>query len=327
MDLTRGNAAANLLKFALPFLLAYFMQVLYSAVDFMVVGHFCDGSAGVSAVANGSEVMNLIMSLILGLTTGATVLIGRYYGAKNMEKVNASIGMVLSLSTLIALGMTAVVVPCIPFIVHCLKTPPEAVRETASYAGICSLGIFFIFGYNALSAIFRGFGNSTAPLIFVGIACIINVIGDLLFVAVFNMGVPGTALATVLSQACSMFFALYYLRKGPVRYQFKRENFRIPWNLARDYIKIGIPIGIQGIMVSLSFLFIFTIVNSMGVSASAGYGICAKINGFAMLPAMAFSMALSATTAQNMGAGKPHRAIHTLWLGIGYTFSFGAVAL
>lgn len=129
MDLTRGNAAANLLKFALPFLLAYFMQVLYSAVDFMVVGHFCDGSAGVSAVANGSEVMNLIMSLILGLTTGATVLIGRYYGAKNMEKVNASIGMVLSLSTLIALGMTAVVVPCIPFIVHCLKTPPEAVRK------------------------------------------------------------------------------------------------------------------------------------------------------------------------------------------------------
>lgn len=326
-DLTRGNAAWNLLNFAVPFLLAFFLQIFYGTVDVIAVGRFGGGSSDVSAVASGSEVMQLVASLIAGLTTGATVLIGQCYGAKDYQSVNRCIGMTLSISLLASILLTAVMVPMIPLIARWLNTPPEAFEQTVAYGTICSWGIVFIFGYNALSAIFRGLGNSTAPLIFVGIACVVNIVGDLLLVIVFHMGVTGVAIATVSSQALSMLFALIFLYRSDFGFRFHARDFRISWKLAWSYATIGIPIGVQGIVVGLSFLFIFTIVNSMGLAASAGYGICNKINGFAMLPAIAFSMAISAATAQNIGAQKPYRAIRTLWLGVGYTMSFGAVAL
>lgn len=326
-DLTRGNATWNLLHFAVPFLLAFFLQIFYGTVDVIAVGRFGGGSSDVAAVASGSEVMQLVASLIAGLTTGATVLIGQYYGAKDYRNVRNCIGMTLTVSFLASVVLTAIMVPMIPRIARWLNTPPEAFEQTVAYGTICSWGIVFIFGYNALSAIFRGLGNSTAPLIFVGIACVVNILGDLLLVIVFPLGVTGVAIATVSSQALSMVFALVFLFRSDFGFRFQFRELRITWNLVWLYAKIGVPIGVQGIIVGLSFLFIFTIVNSMGVAASAGYGICNKINGFAMLPAIAFSMAISAATAQNIGARKPYRAIRTLWIGVGCTMAFGAVAL
>lgn len=326
-DLTRGNAAVNLIKFAGPFLLAFFLQILYGTVDVIAVGRFGGGSTDVSAVASGSEVMHLIASLIAGVTTGATVLIGQYYGAKDQNNVSKCIGMTLSVSFLASIVLTAVMLIMLPHIVEWLNTPEEAYEKTMTYGRICSWGIVFIFGYNALSAIFRGLGNSTAPLIFVAIACVVNIIVDIVLVVIFQLGVTGVAIATVLSQALSMVFAIIFLYRGNFGFHFKWHEFKIYWRLAWRYAKIGIPIGIQGIIVSLSFLFIFTIVNSMGIAASAGYGICNKINGFAMLPAIGFSMAISAIAAQNIGANKPARALRTLWLGVGYTMAFGVVAL
>lgn len=264
-DLTRGNAAWNLLNFTVPFLLAFFLQIFYGTVDVIAVGRFGGGSSDVSAVASGSEVMQLVASLIAGLTTGATVLIGQCYGAKDYQSVNRCIGMTLSVSLLASLLLTGVMVPMIPQIARWLNTPPEAFEQTVAYGTICSWGIVFIFGYNALSAIFRGLGNSTAPLIFVGIACVVNIIGDLLLVIVFQMGVTGVAIATVSSQALSMIFALIFLYRGDFGFRFQARNFRISWQLAWCYAKIGIPIGVQGVVVGLSFLFIFTIVNSMGL--------------------------------------------------------------
>ena len=235
--------------------------------------------------------------------------------------------MTLSVSFLSSIVLTAVMLIMLPHIVEWLNTPEEAYEKTMTYGRICSWGIVFIFGYNALSAIFRGLGNSTAPLIFVAIACVVNIIVDIVLVVIFQLGVTGVAIATVLSQALSMVFAIIFLYRGNFGFHFKWHEFKIYWHLAWRYAKIGIPIGIQGIIVSLSFLFIFTIVNSMGIAASAGYGICNKINGFAMLPAIGFSMAISAIAAQNIGANKPARALRTLWLGVGYTMAFGVVAL
>ncbi len=326
-DLTRGNAFWNLLTFTLPFLAANFLQVLYGAVDLIIIGHFGGGSIGVAAVASGCEVLHLLTSLIMGVTAGATVLIGQYFGAGDTENLRRSVGMTLSFSFLLSLVLTAVTFLLAPYAVHWIQTPEEAVAPTLRYVWICAAGLVFVVGYNALSSIFRGYGNSVAPLIFVGVSCGLNIAGDLFFVAGLKMGVAGAALATTLAQAISMAAALWYLRAGDFGFRFHRRNFAIRWDLAWRYLKIGVPIAVQGSMVGLSFVFIFAIVNTMGVAAAAGYGICGRINGFAMLPAFSFSMAMSAITAQNIGAGKPYRALQTLWLGVGCTMAFGVVAL
>lgn len=327
-NLTRGSMTGNLLVFAVPFLLANLVQAMYSAVDLWVVGKFGGGKIGVAAVSNGGEVMHLVMSFIMGLTTGATVLIGRYFGAGDKRNTSRSIGMVMSFSLLMSVFVTAGLVLLAPLLVSALHVPDEAVKETIQYISICSWGVVFIIGYNALAAIFRGFGNSVAPLIFVGVACFCNIVGDVLLVAKWDMGVRGAAYATIISQALSMFLALAFLWKGKFGFKFALPNFRINWSLAWQYLKIGVPIGLQSILIGLSFLFIVSIVNAMGGADSApaaGYGIVNRINGFAMLPAMSFAMALSALTAQNMGANKPVRAIKTLWLAIGYTWTAGLI--
>lgn len=326
-DLTKGNPGLGLLRFAVPFMLAFLLQVLYGTVDVIVIGHFGGGSAGVSAVASGSEVMHLVASLIMGVSTGSTVLIGHFFGAKDQKNVNRCIGLTMSLSLLISVAMTAIMVPLAPTIAQLIKTPPEAMEMTVDYASLCSMGIIFIFGYNSLSAIFRGLGNSAAPLIFVAIACVINIIGDLLLVIKFDLGVRGVAISTVTSQALSMLFALVFLNRGNFGFKYKWSNFKLRWGLIGRFVKIGVPSGIQSIIIGLSFMFIFTIVNTMGVTNSAAYGICNKIIGFAFLPAVSFSMALSATTAQNIGAGLHKRAMDTLKLGIAYAIAMGALFL
>lgn len=329
-DLTRGSMLKNLFSFAFPFLLANFLQALYGAVDLWVVGKFGGGKIAVAAVSNGSEVMHLVMSFIMGITTGATVLIGNFFGAGDKRNTSRSIGMVLSFSALLGVIATGIMIFLSPLLAKLLRTPEEALSRTIEYLQICSGGVFFIFAYNALSAIFRGFGNSTAPLIFVGIACLCNIAGDLLLVAHFDMGPAGAAWATIASQALSAAFALLYLKYGNFGFKFKLPNFRIVWDLANRYMKIGLPIATQGILINISFLFIASIVNAMGGSDSApaaGYGIVNRINGFTMLPAISFAMAIAAITAQNIGANKPLRAVRTLYAAITVTMVFGIICL
>ncbi len=328
-DLSRGNMTSNLLAFAIPFLLANFLQALYGAVDLWVVGKFGGGKIAVAAVGNGGAVMHMVMAFIMGLTTGATVLIGQFFGAGDKRNTSRSIGMALSFSGILGIIFTFLFVFGSPLMVDLIRVPEEAVASTVDYLRICSWGVFFIFGYNILAAIFRGFGNSTAPLIFVGIACLVNVVADLVLVAGFDMGVRGAAYATIASQGLSMFFALWYLWKGDFGFKFALPNFRLVWDLVSRFIRIGLPIAVQSVLINLSFMFILVIVNNMGggesSATSAGYGIVTRINGFTMLPAMSFSMALSAITAQNIGASKPVRAIKTMWLAIAYTFACGLV--
>lgn len=325
-DLTRGNALTNLWQFSFPFLLAYLLQALYNTVDLFVVGRFGNGSISVAAVANGSCIMMFILNLISGLTTGSTVLIGQYTGAGNQEKLRRCIGTGLCLFLICAVVLTLIMLAAMPLILKMMQIPEHAFQETKAYTDICVLGIVFITGYNAFSAIFRGLGNSVAPLIFVLIACVFNIIGDLVLVAVFHMGAAGAAAATVAGQGISMLFAYFFMRKN-VRFEFKFKNFIPDYAIVRELFKVGLPISVTGGLIDLSFMFITSIINAMGTAAAAGVGIVGRVNAFAMLPALSAMGAISAITAQNIGAHKPVRALYTLKLGIAGTMTFGIAAI
>ena len=329
-DLTSGNMLTTLISFSLPFLAANLLQALYGAVDLWVVGKFSGGKAGVAAVANGGEVMHLVMSFIMGLTTGATVLIGQFYGASDRRNTRKSVGMTLSFSLFTGIAGSIIMVFATPWLVRILNTPSMAVVPALDYLEICSYGVIFVVIFNAFAAIFRGFGNSTLPLICIGGACLFNTAADLLLVAVFDMGVKGAAYATIASQALSVVLSVIFFVRGNFGFRFTKANFIIVWKLVGKYVRVGVPIGVQSILINLSFLFIVSIVNKMGgddPAPAAGYGIVNRLNGFAMLPAVSFAMAMSALTAQNIGAQKYRRAVDTLKTAIIFTTSLGAVFL
>lgn len=329
-DLTRGNMLKNLLIFSFPFLLANLLQALYGAVDLWVIGKFGGGKSGVAAVANGGEVMHLVMSFIMGITAAATVLIGQFYGASDKRNTRKCVGMSLLFSVITGLVATVIMVMISPWMVKVLNTPAEAEVQALQYLGICSSGVFFVVVFNAFAAIFRGFGNSAVPLVCIAISCVCNIVLDIVLVRNFGMGARGAAYATVASQALSVITSFIFFIKGDFRFKFTKANFVIVWHLVGKYVRIGVPIGLQNMLINISFLFIVSIVNKMGgenSACAAGYGIVNRLNGFAMLPAISFAMAMSALTAQNIGAKKFLRALRTLYTALAFTMALGVVFL
>lgn len=324
-DLTRGPLLSTLLSFAMPFFAANLLQALYGAVDLLVVGRFATGVADVSAVACGSQVMTLVIMFVIGLTVAGTVLIGKFYGAKDLQQVRRTVGTMLSCFIIGSILLTALMFAVASPVLRFIQTPGEAFVAARDYIDICSAGTIFIFGYNAFSAILRGVGNSRSPMIFVGIACFCNLLADLLLVGYFKMGPAGAAYATVASQAISMIFAVVYIKRQKFLFDFRLSSFKIDWRLAWKLLAIGLPLSIQSMLIDLSFMLIFSIVNTIGVAASAGYGICCRLNGFTMLPSISLGMALTAIVAQNLGAGKPDRAIASFKLGVVVAMSIATV--
>lgn len=325
-SLTQGNITSQLILFALPYLSANLLQALYGAVDTVIVGHFTN-AAGLSAAAIGSQFMFLINGIIIGLSMGGTILIARYFGAGSDRDIRETIGTMFSLFILVSVLLTVIMFASVRPLVGILQTPSEAVAQTEGYIFISSAGISFMFAYNALSAMLRGFGDSKSPLVFVAIASVCNVFGDLLFVAVFKMGAPGAALATILSQGLSAVLAVLYLKRQNFHFDFKAKSFKINRDKLKNLIYIGLPVSIQMSMTTVSFMFIMATVSMMGgVVASAAIGITSKINGFVMLPPIAFSAAISAMVSQNMGANRPKRAIRCLYTGISVTLLFGVIS-
>ena len=325
-SLTEGNITTQLILFAIPYMSANLLQALYGAVDTVVVGHFTN-AAGLSAAAIGSQFMFLINGIIIGLSMGGTILIARYFGARSDKDIKETIGTMFTLFAIVSIILTLVMFAFVKPLVSIIQTPPEAVSQTEGYIFISSAGISFMFAYNALSAMLRGFGDSKSPLIFVAIASVCNVIGDLIFVAVFKMGAPGAALATILSQGLSAVLAVIYLKKQNFHFDFKLSSFRIKAEKLKNLLYIGLPVSVQMSMTSVSFMFIMATVSIMGgVVASAAIGITSKINGFVMLPPVAFSAAISAMVSQNMGANRPKRAVRCLYTGIIVTLVFGVIS-
>lgn len=320
-NLTEGSIYKSLLSFSIPFIIANFIQALYGAVDLVVIGFFTDTS-GLSAVSIGTQVMQIVSGMILGLTMGGTILVGQYYGAKREEDIRKTIGTIFSSGIIISVLITILMFLVVNPLLNILKTPEPAYVDARNYVLIASSGVIFIFGYNAISAVLRGLGDSKSPLYFIGVACICNIILDIIFVGKLNLRTSGAALATILSQGISMILAIIYLKKKKFMFDFNIKNFSIDKIKARRLFTLGFPLSLQEVLLWGSFLVIVAIANSMGVAESAAVGIVAKIETFAMLPPMALSYAMSALAAQNLGANKPERAKKSLNISIVLSFVF-----
>lgn len=306
-SLTEGNIYKSLIRFAIPFIIANLIQALYGTVDLVVIGLFTD-TPGISSVAIGTQVMQIVNGLITGLTMGGTILIGQYYGAKRENDTSESIGTMLTMGIIISLLITVLMIFVTTPLLNILQTPSQSYADAKKYVIVASSGIVFIFGYNAISAILRGLGDSRSPVYFIAIACVFNIILDLIFVGALHMRASGAALATIISQGISMVLAIIYLVKRKFLFEFKLKNFAIRKEKVEKLFKLGFPLSLQEVLLWISFLFIAAIANSMGVAQSAAVGIIAKFETFSMLPPMAFSYALAALAAQNIGAKQPDRA-------------------
>jgi len=323
-NFTTGKIFAPLVRFALPVLLALFLQTMYGAVDLLVVGQFAT-AADVSAVSTGSMVMQTVTVVITSLSMGLTVLVGRKIGEGLKQEAGSIIGSGIWLFGILALAVSAVMVFAAPATARLMHAPEEAFSRTVSYILICSAGSVFIVAYNLVGSIFRGIGDSTMPLITVAIACVLNIAGDLLLVAVFQLGTAGAAIATVFAQAVSVLLSLVIIRRKSLPFTLSRESLRPKLRHIREILLLGVPIALQELLVSISFLAITAIVNGLGLTASAGVGVAEKLCGFVMLVPSAYMQAMSAFVAQNIGAGKPGRARRALLCGIVSSLAAGVV--
>ena len=253
LDLTQGSVPKVLLRFAMPFLIANVLQALYGGADLFVVGQY-DDAASVAGVAIGSQVMQTITGIILGLTTGTTILIAMGTGAKDDRKVAATIGTSVYFFTVTGIILTLVMVLFHRPIAALMHTPEEAMADTLHYILICSAGIPFIMGYNVVCGILRGLGDSKSPLYFVGLACIINIGADFLLVGGFGMRAAGAAIATVLSQGISFLTALWFLHRRGFHFEFTRRDIRFHKDLSRRIVTLGAPIALQDALINVSFL-------------------------------------------------------------------------
>ncbi len=318
--LTEGSVIKQLIKFSLPLLLSNIVQALYSVADMLIVGWF-SGTYTMSAVNIGGQITMVVTNFVIGLAIGGTVLIAQYIGAKKNEEVDKTIGTLFTLMGILAIFFSIFMTFFSDVMLKLLNTPEESYDMAKNYVLICMWGIIFVFGYNAISAILRGMGDSKRPLAFVGIASTINIILDIIFVGPLNMNATGAAIATIIAQATAMFLAIIYLKRSRFVFNFHHTSFRIHKDKLKLLLKVGIPSSAQNVIVGISFLVLTSIINDLGgVTASAAVGIVGKFNSFAILPAIAMSASVSAMSAQNIGAGLYDRAKKTLWSAITISF-------
>lgn len=322
-DLTTGSIGGTLLRFALPFLGARFLQVLYGAVDLFVVGHFC-GTSAIAAVNIGTQVMGMVTSGIIGCAMGSTVLIGQQIGRKDSRGTALAFGNTVSLFLVLAALFTPLMVCAASPAVRLMHTPVEAVAETRQYLLICSLGIPFIVAFNTLAAIFRGLGDSRTPLYIVAAACLFNVVGDILLGSVLRMGVAGVAIATVSAQALSSLVGAFLLR-GRLPFAVDRALFALRTETAGRILRTGLPIAVQDVLIDIAFLILTVIANGRGLTASSAVGVTEKIINIFFLVPSAMLSSVSAITAQNVGAGKMDRVWRTMVCGMVFTSGYGCL--
>lgn len=322
-DFTQGSILKKLFWFMLPILGALVLQAAYGAVDLLVVGRF-GSTAGLSAVSTGSQVLNLVTFVVTQFAMGITVLIARYIGEKKTGQIGEVIGGAAVVFTIISIGLFILMVCFAKPISVLMQAPTEAVSLTTVYVRICGSGIFFIVAYNVLAAIFRGLGDSRSPLIFVLVACIVNIVGDMVLVAGLHMDAAGAALATVLAQAVSVVCAIVMLVKKKLPFSISKSDFGLN-KQCRKFLEIGLPLALQEFLTQLSFLALCAFVNRLGLEASSGYGVACKIVNFAMLIPSSLMQSMASFVSQNVGAGNKKRARQAMFTGIGVGVAFGCV--
>lgn len=302
-----GSVFKSLIQFAVPVLGALVLQAAYGAVDLLVVGRF-GNAASISAVGTGSAFMQMITFIITSLAMGSTVMIGQHIGEKKPEEAGDAVGTTIVMFAVIGLVVTVLLEVLATGMMRLMKVPTDSFEQAVLYVRICSGGILIIIAYNVISGVLRGVGNANLPFLFVGIACIVNILGDLLFVAVFRMDVAGAALATVLAQLVSVLASLLVLKRQKLPISFSLRQCKIYPKELKRILNVGVPIALQEAMVQISFLVINSIINNMGLMQSAGYGVAQKLISFIMLIPSSVMQSVSAFVAQNIGAGQEERA-------------------
>jgi putative MATE family efflux protein len=314
-DFTQGSIPKKMIRFMFPILGALIIQAMYSAVDLLIVGKF-GSDAGISAVATGSSIMNVITFTVSSLTTGVTILIGRYLGEKRSEKVGGLIGSAVCFFALLGFILTIALLLFARPLAVLLQAPAAAVDLTALYVRICGAGFLFVTFYNFISSIFRGLGNSKLPLLFVSIACVVNIFGDLLLVAVLKMDVAGAALATIFAQAVSVLLSLLIIKRQKLPFHFSKRDLRFSFEIRR-ILTIGTPMALQELLTQITFLALCAFINRLGLNASSGYGVAQKIQSFVMLIPSSIMQSMASFVSQNVGAKQEKRAKIAMLYGMG----------
>lgn len=322
-DLTQGSVAKKLLVFSFPLMLSNLLQIIYGMVDMVVVGQYV-GSAGLSAVSNGADIMSLATMLCMGFTSAGQVIISQYVGKGELKGINRAIGTMFTLMAMLSIGSTFVGFAIAGWMLDVLNVPPEAAEQALAYSKICFGGMVFIIGYNMVSAILRGMGDSTRPFIFVAIAAILNLLFDLIFVAGLQMGAAGAAWATVLGQAFSFVASLIYLyiKRDSFGFDFKLRSFIPDIKIMLSMIKLGVPMALSHSAIALSRLFVNSFLNSYGVAVSAVNGVGNKIGHINTVVTGALGTACVAMVGQNFGAGNHARVKKTIYTSLACSLTF-----
>lgn len=315
VNFIEGPILKPLIRFLLPVLAALMIQFLYGAVDLLIVGQFSP-TASVSGVSMGSQITMTFTSIAANLAAGCTILIGHLLGERNKKDPGKVIGTSIIFFAGVALLFTAILMILAGPILTLLQTPEAAMSEGIAYTRICGAGMIFIVAYNMIGSVFRGIGDSKTPLITVAIACVVNIGGDFLLVAGLGLGAVGAAIATVAAQAVSVLISLLLVKRKGLPFEFHPSDIRFHKAFTLRVVKLGAPLAIEDIAVSVSFLVVSALVNTMGLSASAGIGVGGKLINIMLLIPIAFAQSLSAFVAHNIGADRLDRAQKALKYGI-----------
>ena len=320
-DFTKGNIGKSLLFFTLPFMASNALLVLYSTIDMIVVGNFV-GTAGLSAVSQSSQIVNFAIMVCLGVSNAGQVLVAQAIGSGKKEKINKIIGTLFCLLVILSLIFSAILLIFKNMIFSAMNIPKESYKMASDYLIICGAGLIFTSGYNMVSAVLRGMGDSKRPLLFILIASVINLGLDLLFTGLLGWGVAGAAWATIIGQAASFIFSVYYLykKKEDFGFDFKSKSFRIDKTYSKLIIDLGTPMAIQSGFINLSMLFVNSLINDVSVEASATFGVGIRIDDIINKISQGIQYAAVPIISQNIAAKKEDRAKKTVYYAWIYSF-------
>ena len=331
-DLTTGSVGKELLRFSFPFMLSNALQTVYNLVDMVIVGQFV-GSVGLSAVSIGGSLTWLLSCLAIGYSSGGQIFISQLVGAGDHQGVRRTIGTLFTSVALFSLLFTVLGIALRGPLLQLLNTPPEAMAQAGDYVLICSAGMFFVYGYNTVSAVLRGMGDSTRPFLFIAIAAILNVILDVLFVGPMGMASAGAALATTVSQAVSFLVSIVYLyvRRESFGFDFKPKSFAIDGRTFKSLSNLALPLTVQTTAINVSMLYVSAGINTYGLVYASVFGIGCKLNSIMFIITNSINTASASMFGQNLGAGKMDRVKQVFWYGSLYCMVFfvvvGAVCL
>ena len=314
-SLTEGSVGRVLIRFSLPVLLANLIQSVYNSINILFLGRFASPAA-LAGAGNGMSLIYTATGFSIGLMNGGAILLGQYFGARKDRDAARAVGSIAGLLVISAIIVTGLILLFGPMFLRIIAIPPEAEPEAWQYMRICAWGLVFTMGYTAISAVLRALGNSKAPLAFISVSCVLHIILDYIFIRTLDLRAAGAAWATVVAQAASFALALLYLFKTKLPFRFSPRDLKPDAATMVHILKLGVPISLQTVLNAVSFAVIAAVINKMGVSASAANGIVNNIISFYLIIPFAFTAAISAVSAQNIGAGKPERALRSAKLGI-----------